>query len=699
LATDIDTLGTFSIRVENPAPGGGSSLAKAFSVNNPVPAISNLAPASAIAGDPAFTLTVNGTNFVNGSVIKWNGANRTTTFVNATQLTTQISAADIQSVGTATVAVLNAAPGGGTSDPATFSVLKSNDVPSIGTLSPLSAIAGGPAFTLTVNGSNFFTGSTVKFNGNDRGTSFVNDTQVTAQITAADIESAGTFHITVFNPAPGGGLSNSVDFTVEQPNPVPSVSTLTPASATTGDAAFTLTVNGSNFIDGSVVRWNGSARTTSFISSTQLTSQITAADIQAAGTNQVTVFNPEPVGGESNAVNFAVANPPDPAKLEFSAANYQMSEAQNSIEITVVRTGNMAAAVTVDFATDDSGAFIPCGLPTGGADQRCDYGTTAGTLSFAAGEASKSFTLLNTDDAYVEGNETLTITLSNPVVLSNSSGVATSPDDAILGTPAQTTLMILDNDTAPPTNNPIDDARYFVNQHYLDFLSRLPDQEGIDYWTDQIAQCGTDAACIHSRRVAVSNAFFYENEFQETGAYVYRIYKAAFGTRPTYRQFMPDRSRVIGGAQLDQSKTSFANGFVQRTGFLANYPNSTTAAQYVDALNTNTGNSLTQAQRDALVNGLTNNTETSGSVLRKVADNQAFIDSEYGASFVLTEYFGYLRRDPDQEGFDFWLGQVNRFPLRDVGIQHAMVCSFITSIEYQQRFSSVVTHTNGECPQ
>jgi hypothetical protein len=82
-----------------------------------------------------------------------------------------------------------------------------------------------------------------------------------------------------------------------------------------------------------------------------------------------------------------------------------------------------------------------------------------------------------------------------------------------------------------------------------------------------------------------------------------------------------------------------------------------------------------------------------------VADNQSFIDAEYNRSFILMEYFGYLRREPDQAGYDFWLGEVNRFPLRNVGIQQAMARFFITSAEYQTRFSSVVTHTNRECPQ
>jgi hypothetical protein len=101
----------------------------------------------------------------------------------------------------------------------------------------------------------------------------------------------------------------------------------------------------------------------------------------------------------------------------------------------------------------------------------------------------------------------------------------------------------------------------------------------------------------------------------------------------------------------------------------------------------------------ALADGITSGTETRGTALSKLADNPKAIDAEYNASFVLTQYFGYLRPDPDQSGYDFWLGQVNRYPIRNVAIQHAMVCSFITSSEDQLRFSPIVTHSNWEGPQ
>jgi hypothetical protein len=253
-----------------------------------------------------------------------------------------------------------------------------------------------------------------------------------------------------------------------------------------------------------------------------------------------------------------------------------------------------------------------------------------------------------------------------------------------------------------PAPNPIDDAQFFVRQQYLDFLSREPEQDGWDYWTARITECGSDQLCIHNRRIAVSDAFFFEPEYQLTAAFVHRIYRASLGVNPTYAQFQPDRAQVVGGAGLDQSKTAFALNFVQRSAFLQAYPRSQTANQFVDQMLAlilhNSMVDLT-ALRTTLI-GLYDGTDNGRALLlRQVVDNPALIDAEYNASFVLNDYFSYLRRDPDLGGYQFWLGQVNRFPLRDVEIQHAMVCSFITSIEYQRRFGSLVTRSNADCPQ
>jgi hypothetical protein len=272
---------------------------------NPVPATTSLSPATATAGGPGFTLTVTGTNLVANSVVRWNGADRPTTYASATQLTAAISAADIAVAGTAEVTVVNPAPGGGTSNPQTLTI--TNPVPTTTGLSPASAVAGGPGFTLTVTGTNLIAGSVVRWNGADRATTYVSATQLAAAIPAADIAVAGTAQITVFNPAPGGGTSNAQTLTIT--NPVPATTGLNPVFAMAGGPGFTLTVTGRDFVAGSVVRWNGANRATTYVSATQLTAAIPPADIALAGTAAVTVFTPAPGGGASNPQTFTVLNP------------------------------------------------------------------------------------------------------------------------------------------------------------------------------------------------------------------------------------------------------------------------------------------------------------------------------------------------------------------------------------------------------
>jgi len=187
------------------------------------------------------------------------------------------------------------------------STVVNNPVPVISLLSPASATAGGDAFTLTVNGSKFVSTSTVQWSSVDRTTSFVSTTQLTAAIPAIDIATADMPAVTVFNPAPGGGTSGAVNFTVN--NPVPVLSSISPATATSGGAAFTLTVTGSSFVSTSTVQWGGTNRVTTFVSATQLTAAILAADIATAGTTAVTVVNPAPGGGPTDPLNFTTSNP------------------------------------------------------------------------------------------------------------------------------------------------------------------------------------------------------------------------------------------------------------------------------------------------------------------------------------------------------------------------------------------------------
>lgn len=280
--------------------------------SNPAPTASSLAPSSALAGESGLTLTVQGSGFVAGSEVRWNGNTRATTFVSSTTLEAAITAADLAAAGSASVTVFTPTPGGGTSNAQTFTINPngvSNPVPISSSLSPSSQAAGSGAFTLTVNGSSFATGAVVRWNGSARTTTFISATQLQAAIPATDVASTGTAAVTVFNPTPGGGTSGSLSFTISAAqNPAPTIGSLTPSARTAGSTAFTLTVAGSGFIPTSVVRWNGSNRTTTYGSATSLTAAISAADIQSAGSASVTVLTPTPGGGTSSGLTFTISS-------------------------------------------------------------------------------------------------------------------------------------------------------------------------------------------------------------------------------------------------------------------------------------------------------------------------------------------------------------------------------------------------------
>ena len=298
--TDLASAGTAAVTVSTPAPGGGTSSSATFTIDNLAPAISSITPSASAVSAAAFTLTVTGTNFVASSTIQWNASARPTTFVSATQLQAQITASDIATAGTDVVTVSTPAPGGGTSGPSTFTV--NNPAPSATSLSPNSAFAGTSAFTLTVTGTNFVSSSVVQWNGAARATTLVSSTTLSAAITAADINAQGTATVTVSTPSPGGGTSAGLTFTVKPPGPA--ITLLSPSSAVAGSAAFQLTVTGANFVPASIVQWNGSARTTTFVSSTSLQAAITPADIATAGAVNVTVSNPPANGGVSGPSTF-----------------------------------------------------------------------------------------------------------------------------------------------------------------------------------------------------------------------------------------------------------------------------------------------------------------------------------------------------------------------------------------------------------
>jgi hypothetical protein len=369
--------------------------------------------------------------------------------------------------------------------------------------------------------------------------------------------------------------------------------------------------------------------------------------------------------------------------LGFSSSSYTVSEGAGTVNVIVTRAGNTSGTAEVIYSGAD-----------GSASQRSDVIPVIGRLTFAPGEASKGFIVYITDDACVEGDESLTLNLSDSV-------------GGMLGARSTATLTIVDNDTAPAASNPIDSADFFVRQQYSDFLNRLPDDEGLAYWSNQITSCGTDAACIADRRTNVSAAFFLSIEFQETGFLVDRLYQAAFARPPQHlSEFLLD-TRAIGEgvivnasgwqSMLEANKVALIENFVARSQFSKAYPLDLTPSEFVNQLNSTAGAALSPndvatavAEFGGALNS--NNMVTRARVLRRVAEDPTFSQRQLNPAFVLMQYFGYLQRNPSEtpdtnlDGYNFWLHKLDEF---GGDFRRAeMVKSFLVSREYRARFGT-----------
>jgi hypothetical protein len=368
--------------------------------------------------------------------------------------------------------------------------------------------------------------------------------------------------------------------------------------------------------------------------------------------------------------------------IDFGAPQFDAVEGSGAAPITVRRIGDVSSPATVDYFISDNGA-----------SERTDYTTTLGTLNFAPGETQKTFDVLITDDSVPEANENAFLGLLN------------ATGNAGIGPRNSAVLVIHDNDLAPSANvNDISSS--YVRQHYNDFLSRMPDPSGEAFWINNIESCGSSAQCREVKRIDTSASFFLSTEFQTTGFLIYRLYKASLPETPNrpramprYREFIRDTQQIgqgvivgnSGWQQILETNTiNFTEDFVYRPEFLANYPATLTAAAYVDKLDSQAGRVLTFDEYFKLANGLMAGLETRGSILRKVAENQKLSDAEFNRAFVLMQYFGYLRRNPDDapdsnfDGYDFWLTKLNQFGGNYRAAE--MVKAFITSTEYRNRF-------------
>lgn len=420
--------------------------------------------------------------------------------------------------------------------------------------------------------------------------------------------------------------------------------------------------------------------------------------MNADGSNQTNISNRGKYDFNSGEYAFFDVNPdwqplltpPNfaPSVVGFSAPSYTVYENAGTAAITVKRTGNLNDAASCFYVTFNDTATVAY-----------DYKGVVGTLNFAPGESTKTISIPITDNGDVRGNRTFKI------VLSDNEGNAT-----FIGGIRETTVTILDRDTVPRNKNPIDDAQVFTRMHYVDFLDREPDQGGWDYWAGEIASCGNDALCISTRRIGVSAAFFIEQEFQQIGSFVIRFKLinptySAFNFLAFLRDVHAIEADALGqpdaAAKLEANKQAYIQQYFDEDRITVSWGR--TDAEYVDLLfyyvQLYGGATLPQADHDAYVSELNAGSETRPSIFRKVIEHPLYKQAVYNFAFVLMQYYGYLRREPDGDGYNFWLGQLNRYPLYDTGVAHAMVCSFITSTEYQQRFGTVITHSNSECSQ
>jgi plastocyanin len=356
-----------------------------------------------------------------------------------------------------------------------------------------------------------------------------------------------------------------------------------------------------------------------------------------------------------------MASTPSPSStVEFTESSYRVSEGDGQIQITVARSGDTSAPATVDYEVND-----------GSASDRSDYSTTLGTLGFAPGETSKTFTIFITDDAYVEQDETMTLTLGNA-----TNGVE-------VGNQPTAVLTITDNDTDESAANPIDDPAFFVRQHYVDFLSsddlNLPATLAVDL--NYLKQCGAgDEEC----QLTLSSEVFRDSAiFMQRGLFIYRLYKATLARPPLYREFVRDMRELAkvstGGDALSQY-AAFLNEWMEHPAFRERY-GMLSDRDFLAKLLKTAGKVAADRELE-MANALESGDLTRYEVLNNVLRRRKLSSQEKDAAFVSMLYFGYLRRDPDEEGFKALLETRRQHPKDD----RPLIEALINSVEYRSRF-------------
>jgi hypothetical protein len=380
--------------------------------------------------------------------------------------------------------------------------------------------------------------------------------------------------------------------------------------------------------------------------------------------------------GNWGPVRGAIFTTAAPSTIQIEASNYNVNESAGHATVVITRSGDSSAPASVTYSSSDTAGLNNCNVINGKASSRCDYTTAVGTISFAAGDtAAKTISIPLVDDAFAEGQESFTLSLSNP-------------SGASLGSVGTTSIIINDNETSNAAN-PIDQTAFFVRQHYIDFLNREPEPQGFTDWQSILNNC--PAGNTTCDRIEVSSSFFRSPEFRERGYFPYRFYSVALGRKPNFAEFMPDLARVSGfltEAEKEQARQDFIAEFMTRAEFTTIY-NGLTDNAYVQRLYDTAGVSQVTVPNVGVlsVSGMqqrmSQQSRTRAQVLREIAESPE-VDSKYFTqAFVVMQYFGYLRRDPDASYLQL-IDQLNANPANYRPLVHI----FVDSQEYRARFGA-----------
>ncbi|HEV2801213.1 MAG TPA: DUF4394 domain-containing protein [Pyrinomonadaceae bacterium] len=350
----------------------------------------------------------------------------------------------------------------------------------------------------------------------------------------------------------------------------------------------------------------------------------------------------------------------DTPRLHISGSSYTVNEGAGSVAVKVRCLGRPEDFTSVEYDSADETA-----------SGQKDYNAVHGTLTFAPGECEKTVNIFINDDAFREDPETFIITLKN----ASGGTIPVSP----------TIVTIVDNDASDSSSNPIDDNEPFVRQHYRDFLYREPEPDGLAAWINVLRRCPNiydDPLC---NRVTVSSAFFRSLEFQDKGYFIYRYYKVGLnGQRPRYVNFLRDVRRLDGqtAEEIAAQKNAFAADWVTRRSFTELYDETSSPRVFLNDLVAFNGLKLSSAEKESLIADMEAGRKTRADVVRHIVELPQVLRDEYDDAFVAMQYFGYLQRDPDEDGFINWTTYLKNHP----GDFRTMVHGFVNSVEYRARF-------------